>query len=130
MSNILVTHDQIKPYVINGINAALAKAYPDSDQSYFDIIEAQAAQILFDRSGYTANDKESIAGWSAIPMAYIIQKLAKNLVSQLSSDISDAIENDYKTALSIIDEHPNESQDAPADKSSSFVGYINNMNEW
>ena len=63
-------------------------------------------------------------------MAYIIQKLAKNLVSQLSPDISDAIENDYKTALGIIDEHPNESQDEPTDKSSSFVGCINNMNDW
>lgn len=130
MAEILVTHDQVKPYIINGINTALSKVQGESELTYFDTVENQAAQILFDRTGYTADDKETILSWCIIPVAYIIQKLAKNLVSQLTPEFSESIEKDYETALAMIDEHPNESQDGPSDKSSSFVGLCDNMNDW
>jgi hypothetical protein len=130
MSIILVTHEQVKPFILNGINKALAQSLPDSEAGIFELMESQASQILFDRTGYSASDKTELLSWCIIPMAYIIQKLAKNQVSSLSPDISDDIEKDYQTALDMIDEHPNTNQDSPTDKSTSFSGLIDSMESW
>lgn len=124
------TYERIKNYIIPQISKKLSEAVPDGSETYFEQIEPDADELISSLSNRSipTNVADS-PSWIHIPAAYIYQKLASNLITGLSPEITDRIDSDYNKALKIIDENPNLDEDLN-DRSSSTIGSINNLNTW
>lgn len=124
-----VTIDDIKPYILPSIYNTLNKAISkdeETESTNFDLIEPQAAILITELSG--VSEEDTSLDWIIIPAAWVIQKLASNIATEISADASIRIEGNYQEALKRLQSHPSTTASVPPDRSSSFIGTINNLN--
>lgn len=134
-----VTIAQIKPFIHSGIYKALNLAAVVTDGqgtgeiTNFDLIESEAAKIIRDITGRDIpTDTGSAPDWITVPAAYIIAKLAENLLQDVSPDFQDRIDANYDRALQLLKEHPLMDADGVVElqeRATSKIGVINNMIE-
>ena len=124
----------IKPFISSSMYNALDTVLTGTTK-YFTPIEEEAAKLIRDKTGRDIPATTADApDWIIVPAAYIIQKLAKRLLTEISLEYNQQIDADYELALKMLAEHPNLDSDGyeeePEDKSTSYTGPITGVVEW
>ena len=116
--------DCAKPFVKNPIFQALQDEISEGN-SFFDEVNPQVDLLINLKFGFAipADNEETKYH---LPASLILQKLAKNLLSDISEEFSKEIEEDYQYAISILENL----QIAPVDNSKALNGTLGGLDTW
>jgi len=126
-----VTIDQIKPYISPALYSALGKEI-STGVTYFSRLELEASAMINKITGVAIPATAGSLAWAVLPAAYIIKKLAIELLTNSSPEYIARVDNEFLLAKELLAERVNEGDEdaTPPDRSSSFKGSIEGVEVW
>ncbi|MEM4626458.1 MAG: hypothetical protein QXF70_03480 [Candidatus Bilamarchaeaceae archaeon] len=116
--------EKIRPYVKPSIYAALSDEVSEGVTN-FDTLNPQVDYIISTHYGITVPTDDSETKYH-LPAALILQRLAKNLLTDLSEEFNAEIEKDYVFANELL----SGMQISTPDLSNSVVKPLSGVDEW
>lgn len=116
--------DCAKPFIKNSIYQVLQDEISEGNK-FFDKLNPQVDMLINLKFGITIPEDNEETKYH-LPASLILQKLAKNLLTDISEEFSKEIEEDYQYAISILENL----QITPIDNSKAINGTIGGLDTW
>lgn len=118
-----LTLAQAKPFILSSIYFAL------DDESNFEAIIPRVDEVIEEITGIEIPSDPETSNELTVPASYVLQKLAKNLLTELTPEFNAQIEKDYNFALELLKKRVSTENDLP-DKSNSIIDELSGVDEW
>jgi hypothetical protein len=116
--------DCSKPFIKNSIFQALQDEISEG-KTFFDELNPQVDLLINLKFGITIPTNNEETKYH-LPASLILQKLAKNLLSDISEEFSKEIEEDYQYSISILESM----QTTTVDTSKAINGTLGGLDTW
>lgn len=116
--------DNAKPFIKNTIFQALQDEISD-EETFFSSLNPQVDIFINSKFGIAIPADNDVAKYH-LPASLILQKLAKNLLSDVSEEFNKEIEEDYLFALSLFENM----QTTAVDTSKAVNGTLGGLDTW
>jgi len=123
-----ITIDNVKPYVKPSIYSALTSEVTDNVTN-FDLLNPQVDYMINSRFGIDIPANAEIAKYH-YPASLFLQRIAKNLLTDLTEDFNAEIEKDFVFASELLNQMQSIAGVEPVDTSKSIIGEITGVEEW
>jgi hypothetical protein len=130
---ITYTLTEIKPFINSMVYSALIRKVENTEtETYYDKIKIEAEKVIYANSSYTSND--DLTAFILLPYCYVVQYLALPLLSEISKEMQEFINDKYDFAIELLHRNPKinseTGEEEPlTDKSSSFTKQLTGLYE-
>lgn len=130
---ITYTLTEIKPFINSMVYSALIRKVENTEtETYYDKIKIEAEKVIYANSSYTSTD--DMTAFILLPYCYVVQYLALPLLSEISKEMQEFINDKYDFAIELLHRNPKinseTGEEEPlADKSSSFTKQLTGLYE-
>lgn len=130
---ITYTLTEIKPFINSMVYSALIRKVENTEtDTYYDKIKIEAEKVIYANSSYTSTD--DMTAFILLPYCYVVQYLALPLLSEISKEMQEFINNKYDFAIELLHRYPKVNSETGeeeplTDKSSSFTKQLTGLYE-